>query len=333
MNQFEADPTSNPNVFIKENMNNNAGKISCLSLSASILIAAQIIIILLKGEAICLNDGCKILENLTVIPMPYFNLLGLIYFQIIFWTIFPARNKPEQPTKRLKILLIAGLSVEGVLLSYQIFVAETFCSYCLIIFTIVLVLNAMAGRQHLFNGASVLIGIIFIFSLLDFGPSLLLSSQNQTLNAGTYGTRTCTNPTKQVYLFFSENCAHCKKVIKALENCNSCNFHFNPVNKLKNIELVDVVKTASYSPEVNRLMLTLLGIQDVPVLLAKDLSGLSIIKGEEKIISYIKQSCYQKAPLLYFDTSGASTDSSMSVYKEEDGCSMTIDCNNSKNEH
>jgi len=307
-------------------MNSNARKISCLSFTASILVAVQTIIILLKGEAVCLNDGCRILESLTVIPPLYFNLLGFVYFQAIFWTVFSGRNKRDLPVDRLKILLIAGLGVEGVLLAYQIFVAESFCSYCLIIFAFVLILNIMAGRQQLFTGASVLIGIILIFSLLSFSPSLLQSSQIQTLSAGTYGKKICSHPTKQVYLFFSTNCSHCKKVIEALENCNSCNFNFNPVDKLKNIELVDVVKTASYSPEVNRLMLSLLGIQEVPVLLAKDLSGLSIITGEDKIISYIKQSCYQEAPLLYFDTSGTSTDSGMSIYEEEGGCSMTLEC-------
>ncbi|NOX80165.1 MAG: hypothetical protein GXP57_03615 [Deltaproteobacteria bacterium] len=306
-------------------MNGNARKISYLSFAASLIIAIQMIIILFRGQAACLNEGCRIIENLTAIPPLYFNLLGFIYFQVIFWTIFMLRNRHAGSIDWLRVLLIAGLGAEGVLLAYQIFVAQTLCSYCLIIFAIVLVLNLMAGRQQSVAGLSVLAGILLIFSLLGFGPSLLLSLRNQTLSAGTYGTRTCSNPAKKVYLFFSATCPHCRKVLAALENCNSCDFYFNPVGRLKNMELAGVKKSPSYSPEVNRLMLSLLGIKGVPVLLARDPSGLSIIRGDERIISYIKQSCYQEAPLPYLGPN-AVQDKNMSIYGEEGECSMTVDC-------
>ncbi len=306
-------------------MNGNARKISYLSFAASLVIAIQMIIILFRGQAACLNEGCRIIENLTAIPPLYFNLLGFIYFQVIFWTIFMLRNKHAGSIDWLRVLLMAGLGAEGVLLAYQIFVAQTLCSYCLIIFTIVLVLNIMAGRQQSVAGLSMLAGILLIFSLLGFGPSLLLSLRNQTLNAGTYGTRTCSNPAKKVYLFFSATCPHCRKVLAALENCNSCDFYFNPVGRLKNMKLAGVKKSPSYSPEVNRLMLTLLGIKGVPVLLARDPAGLSIIRGDERIISYIKQSCYQAAPLPYLGPN-AVQEKNMSIYGEEGECSMTVDC-------
>ncbi len=306
-------------------MNGNARKISYFSFAASLVIAIQMIIILFKGQAICLNNGCRIIENLTVIPPLYFNLLGFIYFQGIFWIIFMMRNRHVGSIDWLKVLLIAGLSAEGVLLAYQVFVAQTLCSYCLLIFTFVLALNIMAGWQHLVAGLSVLATILLIFSLLGFGPSLLLSLKNQTLSAGTYGTRTCSNPVKKVYLFFSATCPHCRKVLAALADCNSCDFYFNPVSKLKNLKLAGVKKAPSYSPAVNRLMLTLLGIKGVPVLLARDPSGLSIIKGDKRIISYIKQSCYQVAPLPYLGPN-AVQEKNMSIYGEEGECSMTVNC-------
>ncbi|HDK43959.1 MAG TPA: hypothetical protein ENG91_05350 [Desulfobacteraceae bacterium] len=306
-------------------MNGNARKISYLSFAASLIITIQMIIILFRGQAACLNEGCRIIENLAVIPPLYFNLLGFIYFQVIFWTIFMMRNRPVGSIDWLKVLLMAGLGVEGVLLAYQIFVAQTLCSYCLVIFTFVLALNIMAGWQQAVAGLSVLAGILLIFSLLGFGPSLLLSLKNQTLNAGTYGIRTCSNPAKKVYLFFSATCPHCQKVLDALAGCNSCDFYFNPVSRLKNMKLAGVKKTPSYSPEVNRLMLALLGIKTVPVLLARDPSGLSIIKGDKRIISYIRQSCYQAAPLPYLGPN-AVQEKNMSIYGEEGECSMTIDC-------
>ncbi|MBV5307573.1 MAG: hypothetical protein J0652_12855 [Desulfobulbaceae bacterium] len=307
-------------------MNHRISKtISFISFAASILIGIQILLILLRGEAACLNQGCKLVENLTNIPPLYFNLIGLFYFQTICWLFFLGRKKGGVFVELARLVLLTGLAVESVLLTYQIFVAEAFCSYCLILFSIVLILNALAGWKQFVAGISILSGILLISSLLSYGSTALLSQQ-QTINNGTYGTRSCLNPQKELYLFFSANCPHCKNVIEALEGCSSCNFHFNPIEKLDTFDFQGMKRAESYDPALNKLLLKLLGIDSIPVLLEKNQSGFSIIKGEKQIIHYIQQACYQADPLLYLDRTGQSSQAEIPIFSETGECSVNIEC-------
>lgn len=303
----------------------NSKLISAISFAASILVVIQILIIVFRGEAACLNQGCKIVEGLITIPPLYFNLVGFFYFQAVCWLFFLARRKGNLLVDLSRLLLLTGVAAEGVLVAYQIYVAEALCAYCLILFAIVLLLNALAGWKQCIAGISILAGILLISSMLSYGPTALLSKQ-QTINSGTYGTRTCLNPQKELYLFFSADCPHCKNVIQALEGCSSCNFHFNPIEKLDDFDLKGTQLTASYDPELNKLLLKLLGIDSIPVLLEKNQSGFSIIKGEKQIIHYIQQACYLADPLLYLDTKGQSSQDPIPVFSEEEECSMTIEC-------
>ncbi|MCG2745762.1 MAG: hypothetical protein L6271_17840, partial [Desulfobacteraceae bacterium] len=208
----------------------NSKLISTISFAASILIGIQILIILFRGEAACLNQGCKIVESLIAIPPLYFNLVGFFYFQAACWLFFLARQKGPRLMDLSRLFLLTGVAAEGVLIAYQIYVANSLCSYCLILFSIVLLLNALAGWKQFTAGISILSGILITSAMLSYGPTALLSKQ-ETINSGTYGTRTCLNPKKELYLFFSADCPHCKNVIQALEGCSSCNFHFNPIEK------------------------------------------------------------------------------------------------------
>lgn len=296
------------------------------TLLASLIILAQMIMILVKGESACLNHGCKVVESLMTLSPLLFNLVGLAYFQVIFWSLFKARSRPQAFMEWIAILLLAGISVEGVLLSYQIFVARAFCSYCILIFLMVLLLNALAGRQQLFKGAAVVVAIVSIFSLLSFGPSMVLA-RYQSLDAGTFAVKTCSSPVKELYLVFSSDCPHCKNVIKALESCNSCDFHFNPVDHIKTLDLPDLERRASYSAEFNRLVLSLMGIKEVPVVIAKNPDGFSIIKGETNIIKYIQEACFQKAPLLYIDRSLYPDQEGPKLFEQDNGvCSAGSEC-------
>ncbi|MDO9043122.1 MAG: vitamin K epoxide reductase family protein [Desulfocapsaceae bacterium] len=303
----------------------NSKLISFISFAASILIGIQILVILIRGEAACLNQGCKIVENLITIPPIYFNLVGFFYFQTVCWLFFLARRKGNLFIDLSRLFLLTGVAVESVLIAYQIYVADALCAYCLILFSIVLLLNTLAGWKQFIAGISILSGVILISSLLSYGPTALLSKQ-QTINSGTYGTRTCVNPQKELYLFFSADCPHCKNVIQALESCSSCNFHFNPIEKLENFDLKGTKRTASYDPQLNKILLKLLGIDSIPVLLEKNQSGFSIIKGEKQIIHYIQQACYQADPLLYLNRQGQSSQDGIPVFSEAGECSVNIEC-------
>ena len=86
--------------------------------------------------------------------------------------------------------------------------------------------------------------------------------------------------------------------------------------------------TPSYSPEINRLMLEILGIEEIPVLVVKDTAGLSFIKGEKKILNYVRNACFNQQPVLYFDQSLHPAGEEMTVLTEDGGeCTLDIDCN------
>ena len=175
---------------------------------------------------------------------------------------------------------------------------------------------------------TILAAIIFSFSLLTFLPAQV-SSQRYSLESGSYGVKSCGAPSKEIFLVFSSNCSHCIKVIDALDDCNSCDFYLNPVDRLDRFKFKfdGLELNASYSPQVNRLMLAILGIKEVPVLVVKDIAGFSFIKGENNILSYVQRACFNSQPVLDLEQSLTPEGQEMTVLTEDGGeCSLDIDC-------
>jgi hypothetical protein len=297
-----------------------------LALSASLVIAVQIIYSLVNGSTICPNEGCELVERLTALSPLYFNILGLLYFQLVYWSLRFFKNKSLGGFDLSGLLLLAGLAVEGVLLAYQLFVAHVVCSYCILIFLFVILLNLVYGRKQLLSGVTIVLAILFSFSILTFLPARV-SSQLYSLDNGSYGVKSCAEPSKKIYLIFSSDCSHCVNVIKALENCNSCDFYLNPIEKIDAFKVNGLELAPSYSPEVNRLMLAILGIKEIPVLVVKNTAGFSFIKGEDKILNYVRHACFDPQPVLYFDQSFQAGGQEMTVLTEDGGeCTLDIDC-------
>jgi hypothetical protein len=222
-------------------------------------------------------------------------------------------------------LLLIGLAAEGVLVGYQFFVVRTLCSYCLVIASLIVLLNFLCGMRQIMVAAPLFLAVMCVFPMLNFGPTLV-ALRYQTLASGSFAVKRCAEPSKQLYLFFSADCPHCKNVIKTLESCNSCEFHFNPVEPMHSLGLEALEYTASYEPAMNRLLLSLLGIETVPVLLVRDPDGLTFIKGEESIIRYISEACFREKPLLYMDSSKYAPEG-ISIYDEqESNCTMQVEC-------
>jgi len=267
-----------------------------LSILACIVIIAQALLIVFKGEAFCVNEGCRTVEALTLILPFYFNLLGAAYFFSIFCTALITKQRSgTEPL--LRIILISGLAAEGILLGYQIFVANVFCSYCLLILLLVVILNSLMGLRQLTLGLVTIVAQLIMFSLLNFDTAKT-PLHGRTLDNGTYAVRRCSDPIKQLYLIFSEDCPHCYKVIEALEGCTRCEFHFNPIKKIGSDLLPGLSPNEKFLPEINTAALKILGIDTVPVLIAKDHDGLTFIEGERNIINYIQNTCFQEMPLL-----------------------------------
>ncbi len=306
--------------------------IQWISLLAGACIALQIAIILSKGEAFCLNDGCSVVEKLTTIPPLYINLAGLLYFMALFGACRWSMQKDSFfATPRL--LLSLGLVVEGVLVSYQFFIIQTFCSYCLIIFSIIVLLNILYGWKQIGFGLLLFGAVIASFAVLNFSPASLLVLKNETLASGTYAFKKCTAPAKKLYFFFSADCPHCKNVLKVLKNCNSCEFHFNPIDKNQTLDIAGLEYSKSYSSSLNRIVLSMLDITTIPVLLVQNTDGLTFIKGEESIIRFISQACFRQEQGTSTDAPLFEEPAGMNLFDAQEGeCAIEVECTDENEE-
>ncbi len=297
-----------------------------LSLLGALGAAVQSLLLAMRGEAICLDEGCRVVEGLTRLPPLFINLAGLAFFlgvAVLAW-----RAQAAGIARRLLgLVLLAGIAVEGVLFGYQYFVAKAFCAWCLTVFALVALLNLLVGTRQALRAAAVLAASLAAFSVLSFGI-VQPASGGRALDGGTYGVRRCAAPAKQVYLVFSSSCPHCAEVLRTLDLCNSCNFHFNPIDQIAGLDLPGVERSASYDPGINRGLLALLGIEEVPVLLVPGPEGMSVIRGEKRILAYIRAECFRAEPVLNIDPSRLLGAGSLELFRDEkdDGCNVKVDC-------
>ncbi len=300
--------------------------IRTLALVGSIAAAAQIIFNLVSGTSFCLNDSCKTVEALTIISPFYLNLLGLLFFQTVYWGFRFAKRKSFNGFDPLGLILISALAFESALASYQIFVTHTLCIYCILIFVIVILLNLLHSRRQMAIGVALLSAIAFSFSILIISP-IGAFSKSYSLKTAAYALKSCSKPTKEVYLIFSTDCPHCLNVIHILNNCNSCDLYLNPIDEVDDSEFSDLKRIPSFAPDINRQILSVLGIESIPVLVVKSAEGYRFIKGEKPIIDYVRHACFTDDEVLYLEKSFLSGEESITLLKEDAGeCSIEIDC-------
>jgi hypothetical protein len=298
-----------------------------LALVGSVVAVAQVMYVMASGTVVCLNDGCRIVENLTLVPPLYLNIIAVVFFQMIFWWSRRTNRNPDQRSNFLGLLLISGLTFSSVLLAYQLFFVHAFCVYCLLIFGLVFGMNLFYDSKQQIDGSVVLAMILLSFSILNFMPTEVFSRFYSLKNAA-YGHKSCAAPTKEVYLIFSSECAHCTKVIKALNNCNSCDMYFNPIDKIDAMAADDIQLNPDYSPDLNRLILKVLDIDTVPVLVSKGAEGYRFIKGEKQIVDYVRHACFTHDDVSSADDGFVSDEQGMSVITGEEGeCTVDTDCN------
>jgi len=303
---------------------------SIIALGTSLIIAVQIGIILVSGNAACPNEACEIVGQYTTITPLGLNILGLLYFLSVFWILRRSGSR-EGIYESVGIdwpglLLLAGLAGDTVLFAFQVFVVQKFCGYCLLILGLVLTLNLLGGKKQVLAALALALAVLISFSMLSFQP-VTATSRDFSLEDGVFGTRTCAAPSKQIYLIFSKDCPHCLRVLESLESCNSCNLHLNPIDHISNPRFADVQPNESYSPEVNRQILAMFGIEEIPVLLVDNQGEFLFIKGEEKIIEYIMHACFTQEPTIFLDHSQYSDQSQIKAFLHGgDDCSIDINC-------
>ncbi len=296
-----------------------------IALAASVVTALQTVLSLLGRSTVCLSEGCHIVEKLTLISPLYLNLAGFIYFQAVFWLLRAGRRRPVGAIDWPALLLLAGMAADSVLLSYQLVVAQTLCIYCLSIFGVVLTLNLLHGMRQTAIAAAVSSAVVAAFVVLSFLPAGI-TPRNFSIDLGVYAVRTCSQPTKQVYLLFSSDCIHCQNVLEALENCSSCDLYLNPIDRIDTPPMDGIELRDTYRPDINRILLAQFGIEQVPVLLAKSGDGYDFVRGEKRIVDYVQQACFTQDPLLYMDKP-VSEKNTIDVFTQEQGeCSVQLDC-------
>ncbi len=296
-----------------------------IALLGSLLTATQTVLILVTGDAICIGDGCRVVESLTTVPPIVFNLAGLVFFQAVFWGMVLEKKNPGTVMKAIKVMLLAGMACEGVLVSFQFYISEAFCMYCVVILALVLFLNLAVGFKQLGTGLMILASVFVVFSGLQFQSASAGQAEDAPLTQGTYGLRPGTGP--KISLFFSSSCLYCEKIIETLKDRNSCTVRFQPVDHIQDLDFPGLQMAPSFSPEVNKNFLRTLGIAEIPVLLAQDAGGILILKGEGPIRGYLDRRCPKDQPVDHpAGSSPATSGSGVGSQPADDSCSAFDGC-------
>lgn len=298
-----------------------------LSLLASLLTAVQSILILLDGNGLCFNEGCRIVDGMTSVSPLVFNLMGFLFFQAVFWGLLLERKNSGWPLKAVRLLAFAGMASEGVLIAFQLLVAGAFCSYCLVVCAFIILLNISLGLRQIASSTVVFVVVLLAFSSLQLKSAE--SAEGLSLDQGTYGLRPADRTGPQLYLFFSSTCRHCENIIETLKTRETCAVRFQPIDEIRPLDFPGLELAPVYSPAANRSFLKSLGIEEIPVLMAKEQSGIRILKGEQQIMAYLDENCETGTPPSSSITMQTTSNGDSFLPKpvpEDDACSVSKDC-------
>ena len=229
------------------------------------------------------------------------------------------------------LLLTAGMGAEAVLIGYQYLIACTFCSYCLIIFACIVLLNVLAGWRQAVRGLVIFCAVAAAFFSLEFRTS----AEVQTLSYqdGVLATRQGTQAEPQIHLFFSSTCSHCKNIIQLLAPQKNLTIFFHPIDSVDAVDVPGIEKMATYSTAANRNFLASLGINEVPVLLLKEKNQYTVLKGENTIQQQIDKLITPQEKKESKEEQHLSPTSSQETIlgTSSDGCSVEENCEDEAN--
>jgi len=310
-----------------------------VALLGSAVTLVQVVLLASERQAICLNDGCQVVDSLTTVPPIFFNIGGFIFFQTVFWGYWAAGGDPGR-RRLVNVVLLAALAAEGVLVAFQHYVAQTFCSYCLIILAFVLLLNILAGLRHLVAAAMVFGAVLAAFASLQFSGGGL--NPLVDLDSGSYAVLDGGgNEPEKKYLFFSSSCKYCEEIIEDLDAEGPCTIRFNPIDEIFAFGLAEAERRQSYSPRINRAALDHFGVEQIPVLLVDSPQSLELYTGVGAIRRYLQEHCpsgaasVQEEEILYGETSGSSSGGDfLNEYQlpGDEACRVEADCENTEEE-
>lgn len=281
---------------------------------AAAVTAAQALSVAFTGEELCVGQGCAIVGRLTRLPPSLFNLVGTAVFAAVGVLALFVRRKGSGAAV-LHAVLTACLAAEGVLFAYQWHVARAWCTYCLVVLAFVIALNLLLGVRGLLYGAGAFAATATIFSLLTFVPA------HASLDQGTAAVRPGSGP-NELYLIFSEDCPHCRAVLDAIDDAEACTVRFNPIAPIPST-LLPNLQVGPFDPTVNVAAARLLGLETIPIVVAREAGGLRAVSGEEAILRYLRQRCVAEPaenPLL------EPSNEIPRLLPGDDGCGLQVDC-------
>lgn len=239
----------------------------------------------------CPSQGCAVVSTLAtygefpilIAGIMLFALLTLFGFCCVFFNkwIQSANNILNciklSPQSLFKIIITASFAVEGYLVAVQALVVKTFCPFCMLVLSILIltaVVFALYTRRYFSSDTSLLplITAVFVSSFLGVvfvtPGTLHITSLSEIAEAQIQKG----NPSGTFYLIYGDKCSHCEDVISYCSEFNGdIDVRLCPIEKSK-----PLLKT--------------LEINSVPTMIVNTPTRMEIIVGSTKIIDYIRSS-------------------------------------------
>jgi len=247
----------------------------------------------LKNVSLCEEIGCKLAGELLRFDHIYLNYLGI--FALFSLLVFGYLSLKSKFFKTLFFtVLYAAIAFEATILSYQFIANPEPCIFCLGIFFSLLLIALFSRIKNFIVILATVLAIIL-------GLNILTIPKNEAYVS-----------TSGIYLIESASCPHCKKV-KTYFAQNKIDY--TPIS----------------ANEVNvRAFLKFVDITTIPVLLLKDKAGITLLKGDKKIIAHFEtQKSVNPTETLTVNTTATQSSvlgelSGFLDAEKDEGCTLTI---------
>lgn len=202
---------------------------------------------------ICPSNGCAIAKTIINVSYIQLNILGALFASLLFILGFLYVKKQNQKAKTFfELFLLLGVVCETILFSYLYLSTSEICLFCLGFLSFLLLNFLLLPKENL-KFLLLPLGVILSLSLIDMKSGKANSFVDKD----------------GLYLIQSDSCKYCKKV-KAFMGENSISF-------IKQ----DVKESMAFLQSLN--------IDTIPVLVEKNDYEFKVIKGQAKIIDYLKE--------------------------------------------
>ncbi len=250
----------------------------------------------LNHTSICGSEGCKLAGELLNFPSLYLNFMGLGAVAGILMLGWLSLKRPEFEALFF-VALYAAIGFETIMFAYQFFVNPEPCIFCGGVYGSLLVIALVARPRYMLYALPAVLALWIALSTLAIPKNMELVSKNGT------------------YLIHSETCPHCKKV-----KAYFAEQHIAYTS-------IDVHSANA------RTLLKNLGIHSIPVLVIRDASTTTVLKGDEPIIEHFSKTpetskpseSSSAAPLTDEKAGGCSLDNQLDTAPSEGGCEQDND--------